>query len=77
MLTLSLLSFSPAGVAGQKVRVDDKVEAYPAESVELQCMFVDGVGTKLTQVWRPGSEAWRYQEAPLMLTQISVVCAGI
>lgn len=57
-LTPSLLCFSPAGVAGQKVRVEEELEAYPTESVDLRCMFVDGVGTKLTQVrQRRGSEA--------------------
>lgn len=53
-LTPSLLYFSPAGVAGQKVRVEEELEAYPNESVDLRCMFVDGLGTKLTQVRKRG-----------------------
>lgn len=35
---------------GQKVRVDEEQEAYPTESVDLRCLFVHGLGTKLTQV---------------------------
>lgn len=35
---------------GQKVRVDEELEAYPTESVDLRCLFVHGLGTKLTQV---------------------------
>ncbi|XP_075995263.1 PVR cell adhesion molecule related 2 like isoform X1 [Genypterus blacodes] len=45
------------GIGAQKVRVDEEVEAYPTESVDLRCKFVDGGGkTKLTQVswiWEP------------------------
>nr|XP_046183603.1 poliovirus receptor homolog isoform X2 [Oncorhynchus gorbuscha] len=40
----------------QRVRVVPEVEAYPAESVDLRCQFVDGGNTKLTQVswiWEP------------------------
>uniref|UniRef100_A0AAV2K3S6 Ig-like domain-containing protein n=1 Tax=Knipowitschia caucasica TaxID=637954 RepID=A0AAV2K3S6_KNICA len=41
----------------QKVRVDEEMEAYPTESVDLRCQFIDGGGkTKLTQVswiWEP------------------------
>nr|XP_020474132.1 poliovirus receptor homolog isoform X2 [Monopterus albus] len=44
-------------IGAQKVRVDDKLEAYPTESVDLHCEFIDGGGkTKLTQVswiWEP------------------------
>lgn len=62
MLTLSLLYFSPAGGAGQKVRVDEQLEAYPTKSVDLRCVFVDGLGTKLTQVWKCGSESLQRRE---------------
>ncbi|XP_029369577.1 PVR cell adhesion molecule related 2 like isoform X3 [Echeneis naucrates] len=45
------------GIAAQKVRVEEELEAYPTESVELRCQFIDGGGrTKLTQVswiWEP------------------------
>lgn len=47
--------FSPVftGIVGQKVRVEEELEAYPMESVELRCKFIDGGGrTKLTQVQR-------------------------
>lgn len=54
-LTLCLLHLSPAGAAGQKVRVEEELEAYPNESVDLRCMFIDGLGTKLTQVRQRGS----------------------
>uniref|UniRef100_A0A4W5KRR7 Nectin cell adhesion molecule 3 n=1 Tax=Hucho hucho TaxID=62062 RepID=A0A4W5KRR7_9TELE len=40
----------------QRVRVETEVEAYPTESVDLRCEFVDGGNTKLTQVswiWEP------------------------
>lgn len=53
----SLLLFFclPPDIGAQKVRVDDELEAYPTESVELHCQFVDGGGrTKLTQVGRRG-----------------------
>lgn len=47
-----------AGIAGQKVRVDEELEAYPTESVDLRCQFVDGGGrTKLTQVRRNAATA--------------------
>ncbi|XP_061597358.1 PVR cell adhesion molecule related 2 like isoform X3 [Cololabis saira] len=52
-------AISPAaqGAGAQKVRVDEEVEAYPNESVDLHCQFIDGGGhTKLTQVswiWEP------------------------
>ncbi|KAM8841634.1 PVR cell adhesion molecule related 2 like isoform 1-T1 [Spinachia spinachia] len=45
------------GIRAQKVRVEDELEAYPTESVDLRCEFIDGGGkTKLTQVswiWEP------------------------
>lgn len=41
----------------QKVRVEEELEAYPTETVDLRCQFIDGGGkTKLTQVswiWEP------------------------
>uniref|UniRef100_A0A3P8X154 PVR cell adhesion molecule related 2 like n=1 Tax=Cynoglossus semilaevis TaxID=244447 RepID=A0A3P8X154_CYNSE len=44
-------------VVAQKVRVEEELEAYPNESVDLRCQFIDGGGrTKLTQVswiWEP------------------------
>lgn len=41
----------PAGIASQKVRVEEELAAYPTESVDLRCQFIDGGGrTKLTQV---------------------------
>uniref|UniRef100_A0A3B4ZW00 Nectin cell adhesion molecule 3 n=1 Tax=Stegastes partitus TaxID=144197 RepID=A0A3B4ZW00_9TELE len=46
-----------ARVGAQKVRVEEELEAYPTESVDLRCQFIDGGGlTKLTQVswiWEP------------------------
>lgn len=30
--------------------MDEELEAYPTESVDLRCLFVHGLGTKLTQV---------------------------
>ncbi|XP_040909665.1 PVR cell adhesion molecule related 2 like isoform X4 [Toxotes jaculatrix] len=45
------------GIGAQKVRVEEELEAYPTESVDLRCQFIDGGGrTKLTQVswiWEP------------------------
>nr|XP_040045386.1 PVR cell adhesion molecule related 2 like isoform X2 [Gasterosteus aculeatus aculeatus] len=45
------------GTGAQKVRVEDELEAYPTESVDLRCEFIDRGGrTKLTQVswiWEP------------------------
>ncbi|XP_065804414.1 PVR cell adhesion molecule related 2 like isoform X2 [Labrus bergylta] len=50
-----LLAFQ--GIGAQKVRVEEELEAYPTESVDLRCQFIDGLGkTKLTQVswiWEP------------------------
>ncbi|XP_053190026.1 PVR cell adhesion molecule related 2 like [Scomber japonicus] len=47
----------PPGNSAQKVRVEEELEAYPTESVDLRCQFIDGGGrTKLTQVswiWEP------------------------
>ncbi|CAB1433150.1 unnamed protein product [Pleuronectes platessa] len=44
-------------ISAQKVRVEEELEAYPTESVDLTCQFIDGAGrTKLTQVswiWEP------------------------
>lgn len=43
--------FCSPGVGAQKVRVEEELEAYPNESVDLRCQFLDGGGkTKLTQV---------------------------
>lgn len=48
-----LFLLSPAGGGAQKVRVEEELEAYPTESVDLRCLFIDGGGkTKLTQVGR-------------------------
>lgn len=52
-LPLCLFFRLPPGFGAQKVRVDEEVEANPAESVDLRCQFIDGGGrTKLTQVGR-------------------------
>ncbi|XP_061753273.1 nectin-2-like [Nerophis ophidion] len=52
-----LLLCARQGVGAQKVRVEEELEAYPNESVDLRCQFIDGGGrTKLTQVswiWEP------------------------
>ncbi|XP_077446855.1 poliovirus receptor homolog isoform X1 [Stigmatopora argus] len=57
VVALVLLLFLFHGVGAQKVRVEEELEAYPNESVDLRCQFVDGGGkTKLTQVswiWEP------------------------
>ncbi|XP_047239783.1 PVR cell adhesion molecule related 2 like isoform X3 [Girardinichthys multiradiatus] len=49
--------FGNSCVIAQKVRVEQELEAYPTESVDLRCEFVDGGSlTKLTQVswiWEP------------------------
>lgn len=53
MTLMSSVSPVFTGIAGQKVRVEEELEAYPTESVELRCKFIDGGGrTKLTQVQR-------------------------
>ncbi|XP_037330239.2 nectin-2 isoform X2 [Pungitius pungitius] len=55
-LTAAIL-LAVQGIGAQKVRVEDELEAYPTESVDLRCEFIDGGGkTKLTQVswiWEP------------------------
>lgn len=52
-----LLVLTAQGALAQKVRVEEELEAYPTESVDLRCQFIDGGGkTKLTQVswiWEP------------------------
>ncbi|KAM4539781.1 PVR cell adhesion molecule related 2 like isoform 2-T2 [Odontesthes bonariensis] len=56
-LVAAAIILAAQGVAAQKVRVEEEVEAYPTESVDLRCQFIDGGGlTKLTQVswiWEP------------------------
>ncbi|XP_070778299.1 PVR cell adhesion molecule related 2 like [Enoplosus armatus] len=56
-LVAAAILLAAQGIAAQKVRVDEELEAYPTESVDLHCEFVDGGGrTKLTQVswiWEP------------------------
>ncbi|XP_026203228.1 PVR cell adhesion molecule related 2 like isoform X3 [Anabas testudineus] len=56
-LVVAAVLLTAQDIGAQKVRVDDELEAYPTESVELHCQFVDGGGrTKLTQVswiWEP------------------------
>uniref|UniRef100_A0A672I3X4 Nectin cell adhesion molecule 3 n=2 Tax=Salarias fasciatus TaxID=181472 RepID=A0A672I3X4_SALFA len=51
------LLLAAQGIWCQKVRVEEELEAYPTESVDLRCQFIDGGGlTKLTQVswiWEP------------------------
>ncbi|XP_008329200.1 PVR cell adhesion molecule related 2 like isoform X3 [Cynoglossus semilaevis] len=53
----ALVLLTAQGVVAQKVRVEEELEAYPNESVDLRCQFIDGGGrTKLTQVswiWEP------------------------
>ncbi|XP_041867479.1 PVR cell adhesion molecule related 2 like isoform X2 [Melanotaenia boesemani] len=55
-LVAATIILAAQGIVAQKVRVEETLEAYPAESVDLRCQFVDGGGTKLTQVswiWEP------------------------
>ncbi|XP_031151443.1 PVR cell adhesion molecule related 2 like isoform X2 [Sander lucioperca] len=56
-LVAAAILLAAQGFGAQKVRVDEEVEANPAESVDLRCQFIDGGGrTKLTQVswiWEP------------------------
>lgn len=56
-LRVLVLLLAAQGAAAQKVRVEEELEAYPNESVDLRCLFIDGGGkTKLTQVswiWEP------------------------
>ncbi|KAJ0003526.1 hypothetical protein NQD34_008624 [Periophthalmus magnuspinnatus] len=57
LLLFFLLLLADQGAVAQKVRVEEELEAYPTESVDLRCQFIDGGGkTKLTQVswiWEP------------------------
>ncbi|XP_057683918.1 PVR cell adhesion molecule related 2 like isoform X1 [Corythoichthys intestinalis] len=57
LLAVAGLLIAGRGVGAQKVRVEVELEAYPNESVDLRCQFIDGGGkTKLTQVswiWEP------------------------
>ncbi|XP_051247131.1 PVR cell adhesion molecule related 2 like isoform X1 [Dicentrarchus labrax] len=56
-LVAAAILLAAQGIGAQKVRVEEEVEAYPTESVDLRCQFIDGGGrTKLTQVswiWEP------------------------
>ncbi|GAA6234411.1 PVR cell adhesion molecule related 2 like isoform X1 [Lates japonicus] len=56
-LVAAAILLAAKGVMAQKVRVEEELEAYPTESVDLRCQFIDGGGrTKLTQVswiWEP------------------------
>lgn len=56
-MVAAVIILTAQGVVAQKVRVDEEVEAYPTESVDLRCEFVDGgSSTMLTQVswiWEP------------------------
>ncbi|KAM3596899.1 uncharacterized protein V6R79_022456 [Siganus canaliculatus] len=53
----AVILLAAQGMWAQKVRVEEELEAYPTESVDLRCQFIDGGGrTKLTQVswiWEP------------------------
>ncbi|XP_030267728.1 PVR cell adhesion molecule related 2 like isoform X1 [Sparus aurata] len=57
LLAAAILLLAAQGIGAQKVRVEEELEAYPTESVDLRCQFIDGGGrTKLTQVswiWEP------------------------
>ncbi|XP_067331774.1 PVR cell adhesion molecule related 2 like isoform X2 [Channa argus] len=57
LVAAAILLLAPQDIRAQKVRVDEELEAYPTESVDLRCEFVDRGGrTKLTQVswiWEP------------------------
>ncbi|XP_043994362.1 PVR cell adhesion molecule related 2 like isoform X5 [Gambusia affinis] len=56
-MVAAVIIVAAQGVVAQKVRVEEELEAYPTESVDLRCEFVDGGSlTKLTQVswiWEP------------------------
>ncbi|XP_039977322.1 PVR cell adhesion molecule related 2 like isoform X2 [Xiphias gladius] len=59
-LVLGAIALVAKGIGAQKVRVEEELEAYPTESVELSCQFMEAEGgggrTKLTQVswiWEP------------------------
>ncbi|XP_034017423.1 nectin-1-like [Thalassophryne amazonica] len=50
-LLAALILLTARGIRAQKVRVEEELEAFPTESVDLRCEFIDGGGrTKLTQV---------------------------
>ncbi|XP_058474930.1 PVR cell adhesion molecule related 2 like isoform X1 [Solea solea] len=57
VLVAAVILLVAQGIGAQKVRVEEELEAYPTESVDLRCQFIDGGGrTKLTQVswiWEP------------------------
>ncbi|XP_038580412.1 PVR cell adhesion molecule related 2 like isoform X3 [Micropterus salmoides] len=56
-LVAASILLAAQGIGTQKVRVEEELEAFPTESVDLRCQFIDGGGrTKLTQVswiWEP------------------------
>ncbi|XP_068188446.1 PVR cell adhesion molecule related 2 like isoform X3 [Antennarius striatus] len=56
-LVAGMILLAAQGIMAQKVRVEEELEAYPTESIDLRCQFIDGGGrTKLTQVswiWEP------------------------
>ncbi|KAM4630189.1 PVR cell adhesion molecule related 2 like isoform 2-T2 [Polymixia lowei] len=59
-LAAAAILLTVQGLWAQRVRVDEDMEAYPTESVDLRCQFIDGgqtkQPTKLTQVswiWEP------------------------
>ncbi|XP_044027781.1 PVR cell adhesion molecule related 2 like isoform X3 [Siniperca chuatsi] len=56
-LVAAAILLAAQGIRAQKVRVEAELEAYPTESVDLRCEFIDRGGpTKLTQVswiWEP------------------------
>ncbi|XP_063754976.1 PVR cell adhesion molecule related 2 like isoform X4 [Eleginops maclovinus] len=57
LLMAASILLAVQGIGAQKVRVEEELKAYPTESVDLRCEFIDGGGrTKLTQVswiWEP------------------------
>ncbi|KAM4725441.1 PVR cell adhesion molecule related 2 like isoform 1-T1 [Anableps anableps] len=56
-MVAAVMFLTAQGVVAQKVRVEEELEAYPTESVDLRCEFVErGNLTRLTQVswiWEP------------------------
>lgn len=56
-LVTAAILLAAQGIGAQKVRVEEELEAYPTESVDLRCQFIDGGDrTKLSQVswiWEP------------------------
>ncbi|XP_038158785.1 PVR cell adhesion molecule related 2 like isoform X3 [Cyprinodon tularosa] len=56
-MVTAVIILAAQGVVAQKVRVEQELEAYPTESVDLRCEFIEGGSvTKLTQVswiWEP------------------------